>query len=328
MKTNKKVGKIAILLFLFTLLLGLPMVVSTSLIYFLGLMFIFLVYVVSWDIVAGQTGQINLGHTVFIGIGGYTTALLQTPSRLAKLGLVLPGIPIWLSILLGGANALVFGLIIGIVCLRLRGYYLALVTAVLPLVLIQLVNIYSTIFGGYEGFSVGLNNALASSVEGRYYISMLVSFACLLLMYLILKSKIGIKFRAIREDEDLAESIGMNVVRYKLLAFLISAFFAGIAGALMVHYRLTVGVDLFGIPLMLMIILAAIIGGLGNFEGVVLGAVLIYSLKNWIIRDLLDFMRLSVTDEMILYMLLIFLILKAPEGIFHELSKFLGKFAK
>jgi len=322
MKKNMK--RYLFVAILFLILLVLPFCLPESIVYLLGLMFLFILYVVSWDIVAGYTGQINLGHTVFIGIGGYTTALLQNSWRFTNFMdflASLPPLPIWLTILLGGVNALITGLIVGIICLRLRGYYLALVTAVLPLICIQLVNIYSPVFGGYEGFSIGFGKSLAQRVIFRYYFSMTVCVVSLLVLYFILKSKIGVKFKAIREDEELAESVGMNVVKYKLLAFCISAFFAGIAGAVAVHYRLTVGTDLFDIPLMLMIILSAIIGGLGSFHGVILGSVIIYLLKNWIIKNALGLMRLEFPDEIILYFLLIILILKAPRGIIAKLSE-------
>ncbi len=309
------------------ILLVAPYFLSETVVYLLGLTFIFIIYVVSWDLVAGQTGQVNLGHTVFIGIGGYTTALLQNSYRfknfidfLAEIG----PLPIWLTIILGGMHALLVGLVVGIVCLRLRGHYLALVTAILPLIFVQIINIYSQVFGGYEGFSIGFNKVLARDITLRYYIVMAVCLIILTLIYLLVNSKIGVKLRAIRDDEKLAESVGINVVKYKLMAFCISAFFAGIAGALAVHYRLTVGLDLFDIPLMLLIILAAIVGGLGNFWGAILGAVTVYLLKNWIVKSAISLARLPLHDEIVLYFLLVLLILKAPNGLFtrvYELYK-------
>ena len=138
----------------------LPAFAPQSAVYLLGLTFIFVVYVISWDLIAGYAGQINLGHTVFIGIGAYTTALLQNPERL---GIILPQLPIWITIVFGGLMAVAFGFAIGAICLRLKGYYLALVTAILHLICIQLLNVYSDVFGGYEVFSVGFEKALASS---------------------------------------------------------------------------------------------------------------------------------------------------------------------
>ena len=300
-------------------LVALPFTASTSLLYMLGLAFIFVVYAVSWDIVAGYTGQVNLGHTVFIGIGAYTTALLNT----SRLGIELSA-PVWLTILAGGVNALIFGLVVGIICLRLRGYYLALVTAILPLIFIQLANVYSGVFGGYEGFSVGLGKSLATDLKLRYYIALLFMLISIAAMYIVVKSKIGIKLRAVRDDEELAEAVGIDVVKYKLIAFCISAFFAGLAGAMTVHYRLTVGVDLFDIPLMLAIVLGVIIGGIGTFYGAIVGGFAIYIAKNWFFRIIAESLAVPVSDDFLLYLLLIVLIIKAPEGIVNRVKAFLS----
>jgi len=299
----------------------LPFFAPQSVVYLLGLTFIFVVYVISWDLIAGYAGQINLGHTVFIGIGAYTTALLQNPERL---GILLPHLPIWVTIILGGLMAVVFGFVIGAICLRLKGYYLALVTAILPLICIQLLNVYSEVFGGYEGFSVGFEKALASSLIAEYYITLIFMLVCIVTIVYIIRSPLGIKLKAIREDEELAEAVGIDVVKYKLIAFCLSAFFAGLAGAVMVHYRITVGPDLFDIPLMLMIILAAVIGGLGTIYGPIIGAFLIYLAKNYIFVRIVQELSLNVSDEIFLYILLIIIILKSPEGLFEKVRRILS----
>ncbi len=298
------------------LLVMAPFITPKSFVYLLGLTFIFVVFVISWDVIAGYAGQINLGHTVFIGIGAYTTALLQNPSRL---GLHIH-VPIWASIALGAITALLFGLFIGVICLRLKGYYLALVTAILPLVFIQILNIYPNVFGGYEGFSVGLGKGLSQNPIVSYYITLAFMISSVLVMDLILK-RIGNKLKALREDEELAEAVGIDVVKYKLIAFCISAFFAGLAGAVMAHYRLTVGPDLFDIPLMLTIILAAVIGGLGTLYGPIIGAFIIYLAKNYVFAQVVQTFSLSVSDEIFLYALLIVMILKFPEGIFKKIAE-------
>ncbi len=296
----------------------LPFFAPQSVVYLLGLTFIFVVYVVSWDLIAGYAGQINLGHTVFIGIGAYTTALLQNPERL---GITIPHLPIWVTIILGGLMAVAFGFAIGAICLRLKGYYLALVTAILPLICIQLLNVYSDVFGGYEGFSIGFESSLASSLIAEYYISLIFMLICIVAIVYVVKSPLGIKLKAIREDEELAEAVGVDVVKYKLIAFCLSAFFAGLAGAVMVHYRITVGPDLFDIPLMLMIILAAVIGGLGTIYGPIVGAFLIYLAKNYIFVWIVQKLSLNVSDEIFLYILLIIIILKSPEGMFEKVRR-------
>ncbi len=308
--------RLVVLIALISLIMA-PFIAPQSLIYLLGLTFVFVVYVISWDLIAGYGGQINLGHTVFIGIGAYTTALIQS-------GRIPIEMPIWASIAIGGIVALIFGFLIGVVCLRLKGYYLALVTAILPIIAIQILNIYSGFFGGYEGFSVGLNKALAPNLTQAYYVAFAFMVACIVTMDRLVNGRWGMKLRAIREDEELAEAVGIDVVKYKLIAFCLSALFAGLAGAVMVHYRITVGPDLFDIPLMLEIILAAVIGGLGTLYGPVIGAFLIYLAKNYVFMQIVHALSLSVSDEVFLYALLIVMILKCPEGLFERIRRWIS----
>ncbi len=305
-----------------------PFFLPSAYVYLLGMMFLFLIFVISWDVIIGYTGQVNLGHTVFIGLGAYTAALLQVPSRfqgsidfLASM----PKAPIPISILAGGIVAGLFGLAIGVITLRLKGYYFALVTAILPLVFMKSLYVFSDIFGGEEGFSIGLERSLAESTTLRYYYAFAIFLISFIALYIIVNSRIGLRFRAVRDDEDLAESIGVNVVKYKVLSFVVSSFFAGIGGAAIVHYRITIGPDLYDIPLMLLIILAAVIGGLGTLYGPLFGGIVVYLLKNWWLQSLLPVIPswLPINDDVILYAILIAVGVLAPEGVWEKIKEFL-----
>jgi branched-chain amino acid transport system permease protein len=293
----------------------LPFVLPKSVVFMLGLAYLFVVYVVTWDLVAGYVGEVNLGHVVFVGLGAYTSALLVLNQN----------VPVPLSILIGAVVATLFGLGVGAVCLRLKGYYLALVTAILPLVFVQIVNIYPQVFGGYEGLSVGIKNALHRTTEGRYYISYAFMLASILALYRVVNSKFGLRLKAIRDDPELAESLGINVFKHKVIAFCISAFVSGLAGAITAFYRLSVGVDLFGVPLMLLIIISAVFGGLGTFFGAIIGALTIYILKNWILMEVSYSTGIMGLDNLIIYATLIILILKMPHGIFGLIKRFKEK---
>ena len=299
-----------------------------ALVYLLGLTFLFIILVVSWDLTTGYTGQLNLGHTVFVGIGGYVAALLQVPERFKgsplEFMITMPKIPIWLDMIIGGILAALFGLVIGIITLRLKGWYFALVTAILPLVFVEMTLIFRETLGGEEGFSIGFENALAQTTIGKYYIALVIMAISVLFMHFILNSRLGLKFMAVRDDEDLAESVGIDTVKYKLISFTISSFFAGVAGAAMVHYRLVVSPDLFDIPLMLLIILAAVIGSLGTFIGPIIGAIIVYILKFWWLKPLVPLLSgfyIPLNDDIILYTILIILAIVFPEGIW---AKFKG----
>ncbi len=316
---DRKKGKekYIVLLTIFAIASVLPLFVPSAYIYIIGLSFLFAVMVISWDLMVGYTGQVNLGHTTFVGLGAYTLALLQVPSRI---GIDIHS-PIWFNIIAGGVVAALFGLIIGIITLRLKGYYFSLVTAILPLVFMQTVYIWRDVFGGEEGFSIGLENSFAESVTGKYYVSLAILVLSTAFILAVVESRIGLKFKAIREDEALAESVGINTTKYKVLAFVISSFFAGIAGAAIVGYRITVSPDLYGIPLMLLIILAAVLGGLGTVTGPLVGGIVIYLAKNWWLKEIISGIALPINDEIVLYGILIAIGVLMPEGIYHEIAR-------
>ncbi|MCC6028427.1 MAG: branched-chain amino acid ABC transporter permease [Archaeoglobus sp.] len=302
-------SKIAQLIALSVFLSLLPLFTPPAYLYIIGLGIVFAVIVASWDLIVGYAGQVNLGHTTFVGLGAYTAAILQVPSRI---GMNLEIHPI-LSIILAGTFSAIVALGIGIVTLRLKGYYFSLVTAILPLVFMQKVFIWKDIFGGEEGFSIPVEKVVFAATIEKYYFALLFMFLSILFMLYISNSKLGIRFKAIRDSEELSESLGINVTYYKVLAVVISSFFAGMAGAIFVNYRHTVAPDLYDVPLMLLIILSAVIGGLGSLIGPLLMGLVIYLAKNW----WLTFLKFGIlNEEVILYAILIAIAILMPEGVY------------
>jgi len=293
---------------------SLPVVIPEAYLYLIGLTYLFAILAISWDLMVGYTGQVNLGHTTFVGLGAYVAALLQTPLRM---GIAIHPLA---AIIIGGLAAALVGFFIGIITLRLRGYYFSLVTAILPLVFMQTVFVWRDVFGGEEGFSIA-GYSLVDTTLSKYYFSLALLLISVAAMRWIVKSRIGLRFMAIRDSEELAESIGIDTTKYKVLAFVLSSFFAGIAGAAIVNYRYTVGPELYDVPLMLLIILSAVLGGLGTIYGPLIGAVVIYLAKNWWLRDLIDIASLPVNDEVLLYAVLIAIGILMPRGFFHELRE-------
>ncbi|AIG97043.1 branched-chain amino acid ABC transporter permease [Archaeoglobus fulgidus] len=289
-----------------------PFILPEAYLYILGLAYIFAIMVISWDLMVGYTGQVNLGHTTFVGLGAYVAAILQTPIRA---GLSLHPA---LAIITGGVVAAGVGLSIGIITLRLRGYYFSLVTAILPLVFMQTVFIWRELFGGEEGFAIE-NTMLTTTVE-KYYFSLAVLVVSLVVMKKVVDSRIGLRFMALRDSEELAESLGINATKYKVLAFALSSFFAGIAGAMVVNYRVTVSPELYGVPLMLLIILSAVLGGLGTLYGPLAGAIVIYLAKNWWLGQIIRTLSLPINDDIVLYALLIAVGILMPEGLYHKVK--------
>jgi len=253
-----------VLIFCLTLLL-LPLVMNHP--YYLGILFlasIFAIFAASWDLLSGFTGQMNFGHALFFGVAAYTAALLNLHFGLAP----------WLTIPLGALAAVLAGLIIGVPCLRLRGIYLALATLAFPLILIAVVHTFPNITGGEMGVS-GID-PLSGSRTIDYYIAVTLMIGLGFVMWKITASKTGLIFHAIREDEVAARASGVNTTRYKLLAFCLSGFFAGIAGGLYVHYMKVAGPSTLELLLSFQVVIWAIFGGIATIYGPIAGVFVLY----------------------------------------------------
>ena len=279
------------------LLLTLPLI--TSDLYLLRIIIlasIFAIFAASWDLLSGFTGQMNFGHALFFGVGAYGAAMLNQ-----KLGL-----PPIASIPLGALAAVLAGLVIGIPCLRLRGTYLALTTLAFPIILMGLVFAFPDITGGELGIS-GLKR-LARSRLTNYYIIIPLMLALVFIMWKITDSNTGIIFHAIREDEVAVRASGINTTRYKLLAFCLSGFFAGIAGGLYAHFMRIAGPSTLEVSMSFQVVIWSVFGGVVTIWGPV-GAV-------FILFPLLEFFRFWPEYRMLLFAFVILLILLfMPQGI-------------
>src|SRR4030042_1239000 len=216
---------------------------------------IFAIFAASWDLFSGFTGQMNFGHALFFGVGAYTAALLNLHLH----------VPPWASIPLGALAAVVAGLVIGIPCLRLRGTYLALTTLAFPIILMGIVFTLPNLTGGELGIS-GIAR-LARSRVANYYIAVVSMLGLCTIMWKITDSNTGIIFHAIREDELAVRAAGINTTRYKLLAFCLSGFFAGISGGLYAHFMRIAGPSTLEVSLSFQVVIWAIFGGIVTIYG-------------------------------------------------------------
>ncbi len=280
------------------ILLGLPLVTQDPyLLRILILASIFAIFAASWDLLSGFTGQMNFGHALFFGVGAYSAALLNQQAH----------IPPWGSIPLGALGAVLAGLIIGIPCLRLRGTYLALTTLAFPIILMGVVFAIPEITGGELGIS-GLDRIVRSRVA-QYYIAVAVMVVLVVVMWKITDSHIGIIFHAIREDEVAVRASGINTTRYKLMAFCLSGFFAGIAGGFYAHFMRIAGPSTLEVSMSFQVVIWSVFGGVVTIWGPV-GAVFILFL-------LLEFFRFWPEFRMLLFAIVILLILLyMPQGLF------------
>jgi branched-chain amino acid transport system permease protein len=267
---------------------------------------IYAIYAASWDLLAGYTGQFNLGHALFFGIAAYTAALLDKHFSLAP----------YLTIPIGAVAASLVGLVVAIPAFKTRGMYLSLITLAFPIILMGLVRAFPDFTGGEMGI-YGLSPMLNSRV-GIYYVVLIVMLMCVAIMWKLtdIKSKIvrtGVIFHAIREDEITARSSGIDTTKYKLLAFSISGFMAGIAGGLYAHFMQVVGPSTLELSFSFYAILWSIFGGMMTISGPVLGVYLLY--------PLFDLMRINPALEqirmIIMGLVLILVLLFMPGGIAH-----------
>lgn len=265
---------------------------------------IYAIYAVSWDLLSGYTGQISLGHGLFFGVAGYAAALLNLRLDLSP----------WATIPLGGLCAVVVGLIAGIPALRLRGFYLALVTLAFPIILTGILFVFPDVTGGELGL-FGLSRLSHSRVLDTYivYVVMLIS---VMVMYKLTdaKSKLvrtGLIFMAIREDEIAARKSGIITVKHKLLAYSLSAFFAGIAGGLYAHFIKIMGPSAFELTFSFQAVLWVIFGGMGTIYGGVVGVYILYPFL-----EVLKFFPFGDEIRGLLFALILILtLLFMPEGI-------------
>jgi branched-chain amino acid transport system permease protein len=247
------------------------------------LIFIFAIYAASWNFLA-NSGQGSLGHAAFLGIGGFSSAIIGgriSSSIIGFLGVnTLPigalSVLIQVSVLLiGGLISAGIGLLIGLACVRLKAWYLAMVTFGFTVIAYSLSSQFDSFTNGINGFAPTI-----LVPEGYSFYVLVISFAVasIAVMYLIMKSRMGLAFRAIHGNEAEARMIGINTAKYKLIAFVISTFFAGIAGGLYVYFIRFVDNSIFSPANSFLPLIMTVIGGLGTLSGPIIGAIFLTSI--------------------------------------------------
>ncbi|MEI7433378.1 MAG: branched-chain amino acid ABC transporter permease [Methanomicrobiales archaeon] len=283
---------------LFPLFTGLNMYYLTVLI----LMVIFIIFASAWNFLT-YSGQGSLGHAAFFGIGGYISTLIAVKSGLTP----------YLTIFIGGAAAALAGLFIGAICVRMKEWFLAMVTFGFAVIIQVLVaSQFSSVTGGWDGVAAPplISNTVPNYLVYEYYSILLIAVVVILLFRTILNSKIGLAFSAIRENELEARASGIDPVRYKLFAFMVSAYFAGLAGALEIHYLGYVTPEIFGVDISFWPIIYSISGGLGTLAGPIIGTIVITLL--W---DGLQSLGLTYGRFIIIGVILVLVVIFLPRGL-------------
>jgi branched-chain amino acid transport system permease protein len=247
-------------------LLPLLMEIKTNIMNLLILLFIYIILSQSWNLMGGYAGQINLGLAAFFGCGVLVTHSLWVG-----------GMPIYLAVLVGGMAAVILAGIIGLPTLRLRGMYFAIGTLALAEALrVAVGNVFP------RAVYIPSSYVATYSYVPRYYLGLVIVIITLVTVYLVANSRPGLAMKATRDDEQAAQVAGVNIFKYKVLALLISAFLAGLAGGLYAFFQInfhSFSLQAFTPLWSFEPLMAAAIGGVGTFIGPILGSIFLVILS-------------------------------------------------
>ncbi len=261
----------------------------------------------SWNLLGGYCGQVSFGHAAFFGVGAYTAGILYSKTSLSA----------WWGMPLSIVVVMVFALVIGFIVLRLRGPYFALATLAMGEVLRVTAENLTDLTGG----DVGIMIRERTWVEKiwYYYIILAVAAITFYLVKMVVQSRLGYYFVAIREDQDAAESLGINTTLYKTIALSLSAVITGMAGAFYTNYMGYIDpMIVFALhDISIVAIMVVMVGGVATFWGPVVGSIIMILLAE-VIRSV---PMLGSAHQTFFGMLLIFIIIFLPNGIVGDFKK-------
>jgi len=242
------------------------------------MIFMYAVMAQSWNVIAGFSGQISLGHGAFFGIGAYATAFLYTHY----------GISPWLGILFGIFLSAVFAILIGIPMLRLHGHYFAIATLLIG-ISFQLVFQRWDLVGAASGLWIPITSAdswlalqFHTSKVPYYYIFLMFFIVTFYLVWILSRSKLGYRLRAVRDEPQAASSLCINVSNYKIIAYVISAMIMAPMGSLFAQYILIIDpARVFTIETSIIVLLITVLGGIGSVWGPLIGASILIPISEY-----------------------------------------------
>ncbi|MBI3091351.1 MAG: branched-chain amino acid ABC transporter permease [Candidatus Tectomicrobia bacterium] len=250
-----------LLLLLVAFLASIPFLGSSYLPTFFIILFMNLILASSYDIVGGYLGYVNLGHAVFFGLGAYTFGITWNAQA-----------PLGVAFVCAVAAAVIFAALMAYPFFRLHGAYFSLGT----FGLIRLFELLAFNFGSLTGGSGGLSVPSSYRLLPTFYTTLILALLTLAIVYKIAKSRLGLAFVSIREDEKVARDFGVPVLRYQTLALMLSASIAGLMGAVYTWYIIYINPEaVFGTEMALLPVAMAMLGGTGAIAGPVIGAVFI-----------------------------------------------------
>lgn len=267
----------------------------------------FVILAVGLDLVSGYCGQFSFATGAFYGLGAYTAAIMSRDL----------GTSIWVHLPAGAAVAGLFGLLLGVPALRLKGHFLAIVTIAFQTIVYLTISQWTSFTGGQVGLSMpnagpvrifGWTAFEFGSLRSYYWLTLAMTIVALVVAWSLVRSRLGREWVAIRDDETLASAIGIDTTRGKLTAFVASAALAGIAGVLTAHSLRGVTPDDFTIWISATVVAMMVIGGRGTFIGPIIGAAFLATLP--------EFLGKYAEYKMLIYgILLVTVVTLMPEGL-------------
>lgn len=280
----------------------LPLFADTYKISFFLLLFMYLTLAGSWNIITGYTGYLALGHAAFFGIGAYTSAILVTKFS----------IPWPIGALAGGMAAAFGAAIMGGICLRLRHIFFAIATLAFGEAIRVVALSWDKLTAGGMGISIPPSPNLAPF----YYAMFGCAVATVAMTYLLARSDFGLRLLAIREDEDAAESVGIDTTRAKIVAFILSAVLCGVAGGIYAPYITYIEpISVFSLLITTQLIVMAVFGGTGTVWGPVIGVAVLGTLQE------LFWANFPYFHRVLFGALIVVTILFMPNGLIELLKK-------
>jgi branched-chain amino acid transport system permease protein len=281
----------------------LPLGVSGYVLGLLTIAYYFGVFSMAWDLLFGFAGEVNFGPTFLIGTGAYTAGILDN----------VYGPPIWVCVVAGTLAAVVAGMILALPALRLRGPYFGLTTLVAVLILQNYIVVDASLTGGEIGLTVP--DVLTISEVVNYEIALWFMAVSGAILFALARSPVGLILQASGQDAVQAGALGFNVTKHKLFAFIVSAFFSGLAGALLVFYFGSASIGtLIDVTVGVQVIVAAVLGGRRTILGAALGAVFLIAMSE-LLRPLGDLSNFTV------FALALIVVLIFPSGFFGLLTR-------
>jgi branched-chain amino acid transport system permease protein len=294
-------------------LLLLPLFLGKYSVFLLSMLAIYALVSLGLNLLMGYTGQIAAGHAGFLAIGAYVTAIVTAN---------LEWLPCPITLLLAGTISGLIGFLLGIPILRLKGFYIAMATLAFGVVISEIILQWSSVTGGDDGFSVPtarIGSFVFDSDLKLFYLIIPVTIIMTLLARNLVNGYVGRAFIALRESEVAAQTIGVDLAKYKTVAFAISAFYTGVAGGLFAFLITFLSPDAFTIELSIDFIAMIVIGGMGSILGSIIGAVILTGMQQ-VLAGLMDLQILIFGLSLIVFMIFM------PRGIVGMISDLKEKF--